>query len=137
MLRERIDRGGHDGSGNRPFARLWICFGDKVLDEIGEKLGKMINQFLIGKGLRTADDPSRSNGPDHLFADKRLLANQEFDQSKWQSMCNEAQAYVAEQAPVIWLFTEPTFYGVSKRLTYQARPDGRVYLNLVLKGVTD
>jgi peptide/nickel transport system substrate-binding protein len=50
-------------------------------------------------------------------------------------MCNAAQAYVAEQAPVIWMFTEPTFYGVSKRLDYEPRPDGRVYLNLVLKGV--
>jgi peptide/nickel transport system substrate-binding protein len=35
------------------------------------------------------------------------------------------------------MFTEPTFYGVSKRLTYQPRPDGRVYLNLVLKGVQE
>jgi peptide/nickel transport system substrate-binding protein len=63
--------------------------------------------------------------------------NQESDQSKWEKMCNEAQAYVAEQAPVIWLFTEPTLYGMSKRLSYQARPDGRVCLNLVLKGVTE
>jgi hypothetical protein len=30
-------------------------------------------------------------------------------------MCNDAQAYVAEQASVIWLFTGPTFYDVSKR----------------------
>ena len=52
---------------------------------------------------------------------------QEFDQSKWQRMCYEAEAYVAEQAPVIWMFTEPTLYGVSERLTYKARPDGRVY----------
>jgi hypothetical protein len=29
-----------DGRRNCPFARLWICFGDEVLDEIGEKLGK-------------------------------------------------------------------------------------------------
>jgi glucose-6-phosphate isomerase len=35
------------------------------------------------------------------------------------------------------VFTEPTFYGVSKRLDYQPRPDGRVYLNLVLKAVKD
>lgn len=61
--------------------------------------------------------------------------NQEFDQSKWQSMCWEAEAYVAEQAPVMWMITEPTLYGLSERLSYDARPDGRVYLNLVLKGV--
>lgn len=28
-------------------------------------------------------------------------------------------------------------YGVSNRLTYQALADGRVYLNLVLKGVKE
>lgn len=61
--------------------------------------------------------------------------NQEFDQTKWQAMCYEAEAYVAQQAPVIWMFTEPTLYGLSDRLSYEARPDGRVYLNLVLKGV--
>jgi peptide/nickel transport system substrate-binding protein len=80
---------------------------------------------------------NRMSWVDDKFESMFKAFNQEFDQSKWQSMCNEAQAYVAKQAPVIWLFTEPTFYGVSKRLTYQARPDGRVYLNLVLKGVTD
>ena len=61
--------------------------------------------------------------------------NHEFDPSKWQAMCNAAQAYVAEQAPVVWMYTEPRLYGVSERLSYEARPDGRLYLNLVLKGV--
>ncbi|MDR6290811.1 peptide/nickel transport system substrate-binding protein [Inquilinus ginsengisoli] len=80
---------------------------------------------------------NRMSWVDDKFETMFKAFNQEFDQSKWEKMCNEAQAYVAEQAPVIWLFTEPTLYGVSKRLTYQARPDGRVYLNLVLKGATD
>jgi peptide/nickel transport system substrate-binding protein len=80
---------------------------------------------------------NRMSWVDDKFEAMFKAFNQEFDQSKWEKMCNEAQAYVAEQAPVIWLFTEPTLYGVSKRLTYQARPDGRVYLNLVLKGATD
>ena len=59
----------------------------------------------------------------------------EFDESKWQQMCYEAEAYAAEQAPVIWLFPEPNLYGVSDRLGFTARPDGRVYLNLVLTGI--
>lgn len=63
--------------------------------------------------------------------------SEEFDQAKWPEMCNGAQACVAEQAPVVWLFTEPTLYGVSQRLDYQPRPDGRFYLNLVLKGVAE
>ena len=45
----------------------------------------------------------------------------------------EAEAYAAQQAPVIWLFTEPNLC-ISDRLAFDARPDGRVYLNLVLKG---
>lgn len=60
---------------------------------------------------------------------------QEFDASKWPALCHEAEAYVAQQAPVIWMFTEPTLYGLSDRLDYAPRPDGRVYLNLVLRGV--
>jgi len=80
---------------------------------------------------------NRMSWVDDTFEAMFKAFNQEFDQSKWQKMCNDAQAYVAGQAPVIWLFTEPTLYGVSKRLSYEARPDGRVYLNLVLKGATD
>jgi peptide/nickel transport system substrate-binding protein len=78
---------------------------------------------------------NRMSWVDDKFEQMFKAFNQEFDQTKWTTMCNEIQAYVAEQAPVIWMFTEPTFYGVSKRVTYQPRPDGRVYLNLVLKGV--
>lgn len=80
---------------------------------------------------------NRMSWADDKFEDMFKTFNQEFDQSKWKAMCDAAQAYVAEQAPVVWMFTEPTFYGVSKRLDYEARPDGRVYLNLVLKGVKD
>lgn len=80
---------------------------------------------------------NRMSWADEKFEAMFKAFNQEFDQSKWKAMCDAAQAYVAEQAPVVWMFTEPTFYGVSKRLNYEARPDGRVYLNLVLKGVKD
>ncbi|HEV7718727.1 MAG TPA: ABC transporter substrate-binding protein [Arsenicitalea sp.] len=80
---------------------------------------------------------NRMSWVDAKFEDMFKAFSQEFDQSKWPAMCNAAQEYVAEQAPVIWLFTEPTLYGVSQRLDYQARPDGRVYLNLVLKGVKE
>lgn len=80
---------------------------------------------------------NRMSWVDDKFEAMFKTFKEEFDQSKWESMCNEAQAYVAEQAPVIWLFTEPTLYGVSKRLTYTPRPDGRVYLNLVLAGVSE
>ena len=78
---------------------------------------------------------NRMSWADEKFETMFKAFNQEFDESKWQAMCYEAEAYVAEQAPVIWMFTEPTLYGVSDRLAYEARPDGRVYLNLVLKGV--
>ncbi len=78
---------------------------------------------------------NRMSWVDEKFETMFKAFNQEFDESKWQAMCYEAEAYVAQQAPVIWMFTEPTLYGVSDRLTYEARPDGRVYLNLVLKAV--
>lgn len=78
---------------------------------------------------------NRMSWVDDKFEAMFTAFSQEFDQSKWQAMCNEAQAYVAEQAPVVWLYNEPTLYGVSQRLDYQVRADGRVYLNLVLKGV--
>jgi len=78
---------------------------------------------------------NRMSWADDKFEQMFKAFNEEFDQAKWKEMCNAAQAYVAEQAPVIWMFTEPTFYGVSKRLNYEARADGRVYFNLVLKGL--
>ena len=78
---------------------------------------------------------NRMSWVDDKFEAMFKAFNEEFDESKWQAMCHQAEAYVAEQAPVVWMFTEPTLYGVSDRLSYQARPDGRVYLNLVLKGV--
>ena len=60
---------------------------------------------------------------------------QEFDSSKWQKMCHEAEADAGQQAPVIWLFTEPSLYGVSSRLAFTPRPDGRLHLSVVLKGL--
>ncbi len=78
---------------------------------------------------------NRMSWVDDKFEAMFKAFNQEFDEAKWQDMCWAAEAYVAEQAPVIWMFTEPTLYGVSDRLSYKARPDGRMYLNLVLAGV--
>jgi peptide/nickel transport system substrate-binding protein len=77
---------------------------------------------------------NRMSWSDEKFESMFRAFAQEFDTSKWQKMCYEAEAYVAQQAPVIWLFTEPNLYGVSERLDFTPRPDGRVYLNLVLKG---
>lgn len=79
----------------------------------------------------------RHSWVDPKFEEMFKAFNEEFDQSKWTDMCNEAQAYVAEQAPVVWMFAEPALYGVSQRLDYEARPDGRMYLNMVLKGVSE
>jgi peptide/nickel transport system substrate-binding protein len=80
---------------------------------------------------------NRMSWNDPKFEEMFKAFNEEFDQSKWTKMCNDAQAYVAEQAPVIWMFVEPALYGVSQRLDYEARPDGRMYLNMVLKGVSE
>ena len=41
----------------------------------------------------------------------------EYDQSKWQSMCFELEAYAAEQAPVIWMFPEPALYACRRGST--------------------
>jgi len=58
----------------------------------------------------------------------------EFDSTKWQAMCWELEAYAGEQAPVVWLYNEPAIYGFSDRIKFTPRPDGRLYLNLVLQG---
>jgi peptide/nickel transport system substrate-binding protein len=78
---------------------------------------------------------NRMSWSDPKFEEMFAAFNLEFDQSKWTEMCNAAQAYVAEQAPVIWMFTEPTLYAVSPRVSFAPRADGRVYYNLVLTGV--
>jgi peptide/nickel transport system substrate-binding protein len=78
---------------------------------------------------------NRMSWSDEKFEQLFKTFTQEFDQSKWQSMCYEAEAYAGQQAPVVWLFTEPTLYGVSDRLSFTPRPDGRLYFNLVLTGL--
>ena len=80
---------------------------------------------------------NRMSWNDPVFEQKFDAFVHEFDQTKWVEMCNDAQAYVAEQAPMVFLFTEPTLYGVSQRLDYQPRADGRMYYNLTLQGVTE
>jgi peptide/nickel transport system substrate-binding protein len=140
-------------------ADYWKAVGIEIKD-LKVIDGAVNAQMRAKQGAGYRDLMNSSSGPDYTCQGDLLLVqkdsgsnrmswvddkfeamfkafNQEFDQSKWEKMCNDAQAYVAEQAPVIWLFTEPTFYGVSKRLTYEPRADGRVYLNLVLKGVTE
>ena len=137
-------------------ADYWKAVGIEIKDL--RVIDSSVNaQMRAKQGAGYRDLMNSSSGPDYTCQGDLLLVqkdsgsnrmswvddkfeamfkafNQEFDESKWPKMCNDAQAYVAEQAPVIWLFTEPTLYGVSKRLSYEARPDGRVYLNLVLKG---
>jgi peptide/nickel transport system substrate-binding protein len=78
---------------------------------------------------------NRMSWVDDKFESMFKAFAQEFDSSKWPKMCNDIQAYVAEQAPVVWMFTEPALYGVSQRLDFAPRGDGRMYLNLVLKGL--
>ena len=138
-------------------ADYWKAVGIEIKD-LRVIDNAIIAQMRANQGAGYRDLMNSSSGPDytcqgdllagpeelrlkpHELGRREIRGNvqrirQEFDQSKWQAMCYEAEAYVAEQAPVIWMFTEPTLYGVSDRLTYEARPDGRVYLNLVLKGV--
>ena len=140
-------------------AESWKAIGIEIKDL--RVIDSSVNaQMRAKQGAGYRDLMNSSSGPDYTCQGDLLLVQkdsgsnrmswvddkfetmfkafkQEFDPSKWPAMCNEIQAYVAEQAPVVWMFTEPTFYGVSKRLNYEPRPDGRVYLNLVLKGVTE
>ena len=78
---------------------------------------------------------NRMSWVDNKFEQMFQAFVQEFDQSKWQKMCWDLEAYAGEQAPVVWLFTEPALYGVSNRIDFVARGDGRMYLNMVLKGL--
>lgn len=78
---------------------------------------------------------NRASWVDPKFETMFAAFTAEFDQTKWQKMCYDLEAYAGEQAPLVWLFTEPALYGVSSRLDFTARADGRKYLNLVLTGV--
>ena len=80
---------------------------------------------------------NRMSWVDDTFEQMFKTFRQEFDQSKWPEMCRAAQAYVAEQAPVVWLFNAPSLYAVSKRLNFHPRADGRLYLGSVLQGEQD
>ena len=80
---------------------------------------------------------NRMSWSDNAFEEKWSTFVAEFDDSKWEDMCFELQEYVGEQAPVVWLFNEPALYGVSDRIEFTPRPDGRLYLNLVLTAYND
>lgn len=86
--------------------------------------------------LVQADSGSnRMSWVDSKFENMFKVFTQEFDSTKWQKECWDMEAYAAEQAPVVWLYNIPALYGVSSRLDFAPRGDGRMYLNLVLKGV--
>jgi peptide/nickel transport system substrate-binding protein len=138
-------------------ADAWANVGIEIKDL--RVIDQAINaQLRANQGAGYRDLMNSSSGPDYTCQGDLLLVHkdsgsnrmswvddhfeemfeafrQEFDSSKWPDMCNEIQAYVAEQAPVVWFFTEPAFYGVSDRIEFEPRNDGRLYLNMVLKGV--
>ena len=45
------------------------------------------------------------------------------DRAARQDAYNKATAVMCEEAPVLFLYTQPTTYGVSKRVVWQARGD--------------
>lgn len=51
-----------------------------------------------------------------------------FNQTKYQSLLEQAQAIAYEEAPWIWLWRQYELYGVSDYLAWQPRADGLVYL---------
>jgi len=138
-------------------ADYWRAIGIEIKDL--RVIDSAINaQMRANQGAGYRDLMNSSSGPDYTCQGDLLLVHkdsgsnrmswvderfeemfagfrQEFDSSKWQDMCHEIEAYVGEQAPVIWFFTEPAIYGVSERLDFEPRVDGRLYLNMVLKGV--
>jgi peptide/nickel transport system substrate-binding protein len=138
-------------------ADSWANIGIEIKDL--RVIDQAINaQMRANQGAGYRDLMNSSSGPDYTCQGDLLLVHkdsgsnrmswvddhfeemfaafrQEFDPSKWEDMCNELQAYVAEQAPVIWFFTEPAIYGVSDRISFEPRNDGRLYLNMVLKSV--
>lgn len=135
----------------------WKAVGIEVKDlRIIDQATSTLMRAKQGSGYR--DLTIDSSGPDYTCQGDLLLVQKdsgsnrqswvdpkfetmfaafvsEFDQTKWQQMCWDLEAYAGEQAPVVWLFNEPAIYGVSSRLDFTPRPDGRAYLNLVLLGV--
>ena len=146
---------------DKEIAQVMVDYWKEV--GIGSKDFRVIDSVISGQirakqGAGFRDLAMSSSGPDYTCQGDLLLVQkdsgsnrmswvdpkfeamfkalaEEFDESKWRKLCFEAQAYVAEQAPMVFMFTEPTLYGLSARLDYQPRPDGRIYLPLVLKGL--
>ena len=142
-------------------ADYWKEVGIEIKDL--RVIDKSVNSQMRAKqgaGLPRPDEQS-SSGPDYTCQGDLLLVQKDsgsnrmsWNDPKFEAMfdafnarvrrdasgrpcARTRQAYVAEQAPVICMFTEPTLYGVSQRLDYQPRADGRMYYNLTLKGVKE
>ncbi len=50
----------------------------------------------------------------------------ELDEKKFQSILNEMHKIVWDEAPWLWIYNQVDFYGASKKLVWEARPDERI-----------
>ncbi|MBI2760811.1 MAG: hypothetical protein HYX51_05235 [Chloroflexi bacterium] len=50
----------------------------------------------------------------------------EMDDKKRQDLMNQAHKIVWDEAPWLWIYNQVDFYGASKKLVWDARPDERI-----------
>jgi peptide/nickel transport system substrate-binding protein len=70
-------------------------------------------------------DPGRWADPTYNAMVDEL--SKTFDEQRAQALCHRAQDYMNREAPMVFLYFQVDYYGVSNRLDWKPRPDERVF----------
>jgi peptide/nickel transport system substrate-binding protein len=90
----------------------WNCLGD-------------LTDFYSKSGW----DPGRwANGQ---FDNMIVQLSQTFDERRQRDICNQLQKYMHDEAPIVFLYFQVDYYGISNRIDWKPSPNERVYVNTI------
>ena len=76
--------------------------------------------------LVQADSGSnRASWNEPVFEEKYAMLEETYDPVERLKLCWELEQYAVEQAPQIFIYIQPNFWGVSDRINWNGRPDNR------------
>jgi peptide/nickel transport system substrate-binding protein len=90
----------------------WNCLGD-------------LTDFYSKSGW----DPGR--WANTQFDNMIVQLTQTFDERRQRDLCNQLQKHMHEEAPIVFLYFQVDYYGISNRIDWKPSPNERVYVNTI------
>ena len=75
--------------------------------------------------VQATSGSNRASWNDPVFEEKYAIMAQNFDAEEQLKQCWELEQYAVDQAPQIFIYIQPSFWGVSDRIHWNGRPDNR------------